>query len=132
VTFAVTLPACAHVPDNTRLTATYSEENLLADVFREIRKLACLCQFSADSRFIFSRQRPQKRSFGQEPRVTFSQITGEIRWGEKKSKKTYRPYFFGLCYPNYTYFFIWPSDYSDVSERTQAGSFSLANAHKKL
>jgi hypothetical protein len=50
VPFAVMLPACVHVPDNTRLIATYSEEYLLADVFREIHKLACLCQFSADSK----------------------------------------------------------------------------------
>jgi hypothetical protein len=50
VTFAVTLPACVHVPDNTRLIVTYSEEYSLADVFREIQKLACLGQFSADSK----------------------------------------------------------------------------------
>jgi hypothetical protein len=37
-TFAVTLPACIHVPDNTRLTATYSEKYSVADVFREIHK----------------------------------------------------------------------------------------------
>jgi hypothetical protein len=50
VTFAITLPTCVHVPDNTRLIATYSEEFLLADVFCEIHKLACLDQFSADSK----------------------------------------------------------------------------------
>jgi hypothetical protein len=50
VTFAVTLPACVHIPDNTRLIATYLEEYSLADVFREIGKLACLGQFSADSK----------------------------------------------------------------------------------
>jgi hypothetical protein len=44
------LPACAHVPDNTRLIATYSEEYSLADVFREIHKLAYLGEFSADSK----------------------------------------------------------------------------------
>jgi hypothetical protein len=66
VTFAVTLLACVHVPDNTRLIATYSEENSLADVFRGIHKLACLGQFSADSKnlFLFSCRRPQKRSLG--------------------------------------------------------------------
>jgi hypothetical protein len=42
VTFAVTLPACVQVPDNTKLIATYSEEYLLANVFCEIHKLACL------------------------------------------------------------------------------------------
>jgi hypothetical protein len=35
VTFAVTLPACIHVPDNTRFIATYSEEYSLADVSRD-------------------------------------------------------------------------------------------------
>jgi hypothetical protein len=50
VTFAVTLPACIHVPDNTRLFATYSGEYSLADVFHEIYKLACLGQFSADNK----------------------------------------------------------------------------------
>jgi hypothetical protein len=49
VTFAVTLPACVHAPD-TRLIVTYSEEYSLADVFHEIQKLACLGQFSADSK----------------------------------------------------------------------------------
>jgi hypothetical protein len=49
VTFAVTLQACIHVPDNTRLIATYSEEYSLADAFREIHKLACLGQFSAQT-----------------------------------------------------------------------------------
>jgi hypothetical protein len=42
VTFAITLLACVHVPDNTRLIATYSEEYWLANVFREIHKHACL------------------------------------------------------------------------------------------
>jgi hypothetical protein len=42
--------ACVHVPDNTRLIVTYSEEYSLADVFREIHKLACLGQFSPDSK----------------------------------------------------------------------------------
>jgi hypothetical protein len=50
VIFAVTLLACVHVPDNTRLIATYSEEYLFADVFREIHKLACLGQFSEDNK----------------------------------------------------------------------------------
>jgi hypothetical protein len=54
VTFTITLLACIHVPDNTRLTATYSEEYLLANVFREIHKLACLGQFRADSKIDFS------------------------------------------------------------------------------
>jgi hypothetical protein len=54
VTFAVTLPACVHAPDNTRLIAAYSEEYSLADVFREIHKLACLGQFSANSKVDFS------------------------------------------------------------------------------
>jgi hypothetical protein len=49
VTFAITLPACVHVSD-TSLIATYSEEYSLADVFREIHKLASLGQFSADSK----------------------------------------------------------------------------------
>jgi hypothetical protein len=48
--FRVMLPAGVHDPDNTRLIATFSEEYSLADVFREIHKLACLCQFSADSK----------------------------------------------------------------------------------
>jgi hypothetical protein len=51
VTFAVTLPVCLHVPDNTRLIATYSEEYSLAGVYREIHKLACLGQFSADCKY---------------------------------------------------------------------------------
>jgi hypothetical protein len=50
VTFALTLPACVDVPDNSRLMATYLEEYSLVDVFREIRKLACLGQFSAYSK----------------------------------------------------------------------------------
>jgi hypothetical protein len=36
VTFAVTLPPCIHVPDNTRLISTYSEKYSVADVFCEI------------------------------------------------------------------------------------------------
>jgi hypothetical protein len=68
VTFAVTLPACVHVPDNTRLIVTYSEEYSLADVFREIQKLACLGQFSADSK-----------------NSDFSSLVGDLKnaaWGE--------------------------------------------------
>jgi hypothetical protein len=40
VTFDVTLLACVHVPGNTTLIATCSEEYSLADAFREIHKLA--------------------------------------------------------------------------------------------
>jgi hypothetical protein len=54
VTFAVTLPACAHVPDNTRLIATYSEEYSLADVFREIHQLACLVNSAQTAKTDFS------------------------------------------------------------------------------
>jgi hypothetical protein len=31
---------------------------------------------------------------------------GKIK--KKKVKRPTYPIFFGLCYPNYTYFFIWP------------------------
>jgi hypothetical protein len=88
VTFAVMLPACVHVADKTRLIATYSEEYSLADVFREIHKLACLGQFSTDRKnlFLFSRRRPGKRGLGWETHVTFSQITGERRFKKKKKK----------------------------------------------
>jgi hypothetical protein len=50
VTFAITLLACVHVSDNTSLTATFSEEHTLADVFREIHKLPCIGQFNAHSK----------------------------------------------------------------------------------
>jgi hypothetical protein len=56
-------------------------------------------------------QRPQKHSLGWEPRVTFSQITGEGRWKIKikikikRIKRPTHPFFFWLCYPNYTYLF---------------------------
>jgi hypothetical protein len=66
VTFAVTLPTCVHVPDNTWLIATYSEQYSLANVFSAIHKLACFGQFTIDSKnlFFFSRRRNQKRSLG--------------------------------------------------------------------
>jgi hypothetical protein len=78
-TFQTTLGLLPHIRKNIRLP----------DVFRGIHKLACLGQFSADSKNFFSRRRPQKRSLGWEPRVTFSQITGKGRF--KKKKKVKRP-----------------------------------------
>jgi hypothetical protein len=55
-TFAVMLPACVHVPHNTRLIDTDLEKYSVADVFREIHEeipkeffVTCLSQFGADS-----------------------------------------------------------------------------------
>jgi hypothetical protein len=56
MTFAVTLPACVHVLDNTRLIVTYSEKYSVADVSCEIHEeipkrffVTCHTQLGTDS-----------------------------------------------------------------------------------